>query len=303
MAIKRRVPKFRRATPSSAPRGARRSDARVSEKVWPSGRLGTPHQCGGRSVHRVDQSSFSEQVRPGGGDLRDAGALVAGIDPRASGQQSGFAARSVERIFPRFLHSRTPGSTAVQRVVGVLEHGGACARDPRCARPHLRQISGNTRVFARSAGGHRGGAAIQSALRGDRFVRPARWALGRAELVRRRHSSRAKPSHCARTGSTRCATAPFRGSWSTEKDSPMADAPRRDVGDHRRRTQWTCVRGVPCGGGPQSDGARAARRRGRRGGDRGVPSGISQLGGRLYGIAPQSESHPGSGSRGGTVCV
>ena len=55
--------------------------------------------------------------------------------------------------------------------------------------------------------------------------------------------------------------------------------------DHRRRPQRARVRRVSRRRGPEGHGARAAWRRGRRRGDRGVLSGLSQFGRRVHGLA------------------
>ncbi len=170
----------------------------MSQAIWTRGGLGPPHQRDGRSLHRLDQPSFSEQVGPDRRHLRDPGALPAGVDPGASAEQGGLAARSLERVFPRLVRPGDHRSAALQRLAGVLEHGGAFARDTRRPRQDLRQVPRHAGVDAGSARRLRRRAALQAAPGGDRLVGAARRTVGRAQPEP--HDVQAARSHRAVRG-------------------------------------------------------------------------------------------------------
>ena len=164
-----------------APRSIGRGDPALPQAVRPRRRVGTTHQRRGRRVHRLDQPSFSEQVGPDRGNLRNHRSVLAGVDPPSGGKQGGFAARPAEQFLPRLIRSGDPRSAIVQRVAGILEHGGALGRDTRRALQHLRQVPVRLGVVAGPAGGLRRGAAVQAAPGRDCAVRAARRVLGGAE--------------------------------------------------------------------------------------------------------------------------
>ena len=82
-----------------------------------------------------------------------------------------------------------------------------------------------------------------------------------------------------------------KGQSTGRRSGRSADLRRRH---HRRRPQRPRLRRLSGAGRTQGDRAGAARCRRRRGGDRGIPSGLPQLGRRLHGLAAQPEGHPRS---------
>ena len=88
------------------PRSSGRGHAALSEEVRPRRRFGAPHQRRGRRLDRLDQPPFSEQVRIDSGDLRDPGALIAGLDLRAGADNR--AASPRERLSDFFRASFAP---------------------------------------------------------------------------------------------------------------------------------------------------------------------------------------------------
>jgi len=107
------------------------------------------------------------------------------------------------------------------------------------------------------------------AARGDRALR----GLGQCASATERSAS----AHPAREGARREGARRGTSGARLPRAGVLEPPHLADCGDHRRRPQRPHLCRLPCGGGSQSDRARAPRRgRGRRS-HRGVPSGISAI--------------------------
>ena len=140
MATKRHVPKFHRATP------AVRREALVDATLRCLKQYG--HE--GVSVRRISAAAgvsiglINHHFPSKSGLIAETyetlALSLARLDPPPGGKQSGVAARPIEQFFPRFVRARDPRSAVIQRVAGVLEHGGAFGRNTCRALQHLRQV-------------------------------------------------------------------------------------------------------------------------------------------------------------------
>ena len=211
MATKRRVPKFRRATPQV------RREALIDATLRCLKRYG--HE--GVSVRRISAAAgvsigLINHHFPSKSGLvavtYETLALSLQDSIRAQAENRAVAPRaSIERFLPGLVRPGNSRSAAVQRLAGVLEHGGAFARNPRRARSNLRQVPIDPRVDAGPARDLRRSPEIQAAPGGHRAVRLARRAVGGVEPEP--DDLQAARGHRAvrGLGQRDCATAPFRG--------------------------------------------------------------------------------------------
>ena len=128
----------------------------------------------------------------------------------------------LERVFPRIFRSGNPRSAIVQRLAGVLEHGGAFTGDSRRARSDLRKYRSILESLLGKLAESGAAPRIQTAPCGHRPVRSARRPVGGTEF---------EPDHVQAARGDR--TVRGLGEWTLQRRISAAV----DERDHGRRAE------------------------------------------------------------------